>query len=90
MAGHSRSKNGVMSVPVKVSVGGGQISVSVPDSNVGSRTAEVWICAVAKSMPVAIGRGENRGREIVYHNVVRNWLKVGNWTGKQASWSVHR
>ena len=84
----STGKNGVMSVPVKVSVGGGQINVSVPDSNVGSRTAEVWICAVAKSMPVAIGRGENRGREIVYHNVVRNWLKVGDWTGKQASWSV--
>lgn len=84
----SSGKNGVMSVPMKVSVGDGRISVSVSDSNIGTRTAEVWICAVAKSMPVSIGRGENRGREIVYHNVVRNWLKVGDWSGKQASWSV--
>jgi hypothetical protein len=32
-------------------------------------------------VPVAIGRGENRGRTITYHNVVRRWLKLGDWTG---------
>jgi hypothetical protein len=39
-------------------------------------------------VPVAIGRGENRGKELVYHNVVRNWLKVGDWNGKAATWTV--
>ena len=39
-------------------------------------------------MPIAIGRGENVGREVTYHNVVRNWLKVGDWTGKAGTWTV--
>jgi hypothetical protein len=85
----SSKTSGVMSVPVKVSVAKGQITVSVPDAAVGEHGGgEVWICSVAKEVPVAIGRGENRGKEIVYHNVVRNWLKVGDWSGKAATWSV--
>jgi hypothetical protein len=39
-------------------------------------------------VPITIGKGENRGREITYHNVVRNWLKVGDWTGKAGHWTV--
>jgi len=39
-------------------------------------------------VPVAIARGENSGRDVVYHNVVRRWLKVGDWNGKATSWSV--
>ena len=31
---------------------------------------------------VDIKRGENRGRKIVYHNVVRKMLPVGMWYGK--------
>jgi len=33
-------------------------------------------------------RGENRGREITYHNVVRSLLKVGDWNGSSGSWTV--
>ncbi|MDQ8729560.1 DUF1223 domain-containing protein [Bradyrhizobium sp. LHD-71] len=84
----SSGKSGVMSVPVKVSVAKGQIKVSVPESPSGDSAGEVWICSVAEQVPVAIGRGENRGKEITYHNVVRNWLKVGDWTGKPATWTV--
>lgn len=84
----SSGNAGVMSVPVKLSVAMGQITVSVPQSSSDSHAGEVWICSVAKSVPVSIGRGENRGKEITYHNVVRNWLKVGDWTGKPATWTV--
>ena len=42
---------------------------------------EVWICSVTKAVPISIGRGENRGRQVTYHNVVRNLLKVGDWNG---------
>jgi hypothetical protein len=84
----STAKSGAMSVPVKVSVAKGQISVAVPDAPSGSGAGEVWICSIAKSVPVAIGRGENRGKEITYHNVMRNWLKVGDWSGKAATWTV--
>jgi hypothetical protein len=49
---------------------------------------EVWICPVAKAVPISIGRGENRGRQVTYHNVVRGLLKVGDWNGTPASWTV--
>ena len=29
-----------------------------------------------------IARGENRGRTVTYHNVVRRWIKLGDWKGK--------
>jgi hypothetical protein len=49
---------------------------------------EVWICSVSKAIPISIGRGENRGREVIYHNVVRNLLKVGDWNGNAGNWTV--
>ena len=81
---------GVMSVPVTMSVTGKQINVSVAASRGGPTTmhGEVWICSISKAVPIAIGRGENRGQEITYHNVVRNLLKVGDWNGSPNSWTV--
>jgi hypothetical protein len=82
-------KNGVMSVPVSMTLIGKQINVSVAESKIpGITHGEVWICSISKAVPISIGRGENRGQEITYHNVVRNILKVGDWNGAPASWSV--
>jgi hypothetical protein len=82
--------NGVMSVPVTMSVTGKQINVSVaaPRGGPAAMHGEVWICSISKAVPISIGRGENSGREIIYHNVVRNLLKVGDWNGSPGSWSV--
>jgi hypothetical protein len=80
---------GVMSVPVTMSLEGKQINVSVAASNEPAVShGEVWICSIAKSVPIAITRGENRGQQVTYHNVVRNLLKVGDWTGRSESWTV--
>jgi hypothetical protein len=66
-----------------------QINVSVAASRGPTAThGEVWICSVSKAVPIAIKRGENRGRELTYYNVVRNVLKVGDWNGSPGSWSV--
>ncbi|MDB5608630.1 MAG: hypothetical protein JWP25_5530 [Bradyrhizobium sp.] len=88
--GETKKADGVMSVPVSMSVTGKQINVSVAASNRGpvAMHGEVWICSVSKAVPISIGRGENRGREITYHNVVRNVLKVGDWNGSPGSWTV--
>jgi hypothetical protein len=86
----TRKADGVMSVPVTMTVTGKQINVSVAASRNGPAAmhGEVWICSVSKAVSIAIGRGENRGREITYHNVVRNLLKVGDWNGSPGTWSV--
>jgi hypothetical protein len=81
--------HGVMSVPVTMSQSGQDLTVSVAASE-GTLPlhGEVWICSISKAVPISIGRGENRGREVTYYNVVRNLLKVGDWSGGSKSWTV--
>jgi hypothetical protein len=88
--GDTRKAEGVMSVPITMTQTGGQINVSVAASKNGRAAmhGEVWICSISKAVPISIGRGENSGREITYHNVVRNLLKVGDWDGNPGSWTV--
>jgi len=88
--GDTQKADGVMSLPVTMTLSGKQINVSVAASGKGptSMHGEVWICSVTREIPISIGRGENRGREITYHNVVRNLLKVGDWNGSSGSWTV--
>jgi hypothetical protein len=47
---------------------------------------EVWVLGVAKAISVAIKRGENKGKTVTYHNVVRHWHKLDTSNGN--SWTV--
>jgi hypothetical protein len=82
----SRTTPGAMSVPLTVSQSGKTLNVAVGPSGTGR--GEVWICAVARSVAVTIARGENRGKQMIYHNVVRNWLKVGDFNGAATQWTI--
>src|SRR4029450_4738889 len=80
---------GVMSVPVTMTLSGKLINVSVEASKVSTTgRGEVWLCSVSRAVPISIGRGENRGQQITYYNVVRNIVKVGDWNGGAGSWTV--
>jgi hypothetical protein len=81
-----KSRGDVMSVPVRLSRKDHYLNVSVAAA--AGHHAEVWICAVSKAVPITINRGENSDHQIVYHNVVRNVLKVGDWDGTANTWSV--
>jgi hypothetical protein len=81
-------KTGVMSLPVVLAVNNGTLNVSVSAADKAPAAAEVWLCPMTKAVPVAIGRGENRGRTVTYHNVVRNWVKLGTLSTTQSSWNV--
>ena len=81
-------KTGVMSVPVSLAIADNTVDVKVEAVENAHDAGEVWLCPVEKAVAVAVGRGENRGHTITYHNVVRGWLKLGEWTGGAASWSV--
>jgi hypothetical protein len=86
----TRRNEAVMSVPVSLTISGKHVNVAVAASGKGPHTArgEVWICSVSKAVPITIGRGENRGQALTYYNVVRNWLKVGDWNGTAANWTL--
>jgi hypothetical protein len=84
------AKAGVMSVPVTMTQAGKLLTVSIAASaqNSAPTHGEVWICSISRSVPILISRGENSGREVTYHNVVRNLIKVGDWNGSSGSWTV--
>ena len=69
-----------------MTVDGSEFEREVESAENEHAAGEVWLCPLAKAVPVAIGRGENRGRTITYHNVVRGWRKLGDWTGAASSW----
>jgi hypothetical protein len=81
-------KPAVMSLPVLMSVGGANLNVNVESAENEHSAGEVWLCPLAKAVPVVIERGENRGHTIIYHNVVRRWVKLGDWTGTPSTWNV--
>ena len=70
-----------LTVPVTLSVDGGTVTVQLPDAADDRRSGEVWLCPVTAKVPVEIGRGENHGRTVTYTNVVRRWVKLGDWNG---------
>jgi hypothetical protein len=76
-----------LSVPINVTVAGERVVIKLParDEAAGS---EIWLCPITASVSVGIGRGENRGRTITYTNVVRRWIKLGNWDGKSETFTV--
>ncbi len=78
----------IMSLPVLLSGGGGDLTVTVKSAANERTDGEVWLCPLASAAAVAIGRGENRGRMVTYHNVVRRWLKLGDFTGTDLTWSI--
>lgn len=83
----TRADADTMAEPVKIAVAGNHISIDLA-ALASAVHGVVWLCGVKKAAPVKIGRGENRGKTITYHNVVRGWHKLGEWDGKPASWQA--
>ncbi|MBX6425723.1 MAG: DUF1223 domain-containing protein [Variibacter sp.] len=84
----SHARPGTLTVPVKIAAKGDQMEVTISPKDETGNEGEVWICALAKAVPVAIARGENRGRTVTYHNVVRRWVRLGKWSGAGQSFTV--
>jgi hypothetical protein len=77
-----------LSLPVTITGNSEAMQVTVGAGKTPNATGEVWICALTKRVAVNIERGENRGRTIAYHNVVRRWMKLGNWAGMTKTWMI--
>jgi hypothetical protein len=88
MVAQTDQKPSVMSLPVLLAVSGGNLAITVKAKDGDHTAGEVWLCPLSRTVQVAIGRGENRGRTITYHNVVRRWVKLGDWAATDATWTV--
>jgi hypothetical protein len=84
----SREHAASLGLPITMTVADEKITVNVPAASDGKGQAEIWLCPITRSVAVPIGRGENNGRTITYSNVVRRWIKLGEWTGQAETFSV--
>lgn len=84
----TRQSAAPLTLPVTIAVADGKLSVNVPAANGENASAEVWLCPITGKAQVAIERGENRGHTLAYTNVVRRWVKLGDWSGKAETFSL--
>jgi hypothetical protein len=74
---------------VKVAVTGrndGGISISLPDDPKGG--ADVWLVTFIHENTTKVVRGENHGKTLTGHNIVRMVTRIGEWNGTAATFSV--
>jgi len=83
----TRQDAATMSAPVKVARAGDRLVVELPEG-APPAAALVSVWSLSKAIPVAITRGENKGRTVTYHNVVRRMIDLGPWTATSHRWSV--
>jgi hypothetical protein len=83
----SRHNEAVMSVPVSAARAGDRLTIALPDG-VPAAAATVSVWALAKAVTVMITRGENKGRTVTYHNVVRRRVNLGAWNASTNRWTV--
>ena len=86
MIAKSRQNPAALSLPLKVSISGGRLTVILPETALTRPSAEVVVVGLANAITVAIKRGENKGKSITYHNVARRWTKLDSADGKL--WTV--
>lgn len=84
---NSGSISGLMrsTLPVEVAIEKGAGSVTVGS---GSGSATLWRVDFTSRAAVPIGRGENRGKTVIYVNAVRGMTKLGRWNGKAARYDL--
>jgi hypothetical protein len=66
------------------------VDVGEAPSGVTIEDGRVLLAWTSKRVDVAIAKGENRGRTITYHNVVRKLVEIGRWAGKAGSLRIPR
>jgi hypothetical protein len=77
-----------MHVELAIRSEGEGLSIDIPKWTAAGATAveaTVWLVKFTPRVEVSIERGENAGRTIAYHNVVRDFRQVGSWMGEAKS-----
>ena len=61
----------------------GKIAVTIPAGELKQRDVVVWLVRYDSAREVNIKRGENRGRTIIYRNIVADFRELAMWYGDE-------
>jgi hypothetical protein len=86
---HAESNNAQRRVSVLLALSSGALGVQIGADPLG-RAAEgvVWLARIRSKVSVPVGAGENRGKTILYTNVVRALTLASVWKGGATSLSL--
>jgi hypothetical protein len=60
----------------------------IADAAITQVDGAIWLVTVRSQDTIIVKRGENGGRTLTYHNVVRDIVQVGRWSGAATSFRV--
>lgn len=72
------------SIALKIEMQDQEVAVTIPAAE-KRMPSTLWLVAVAATKTQVIERGENAGKTITYHNVVRNLVPAAMWGGEAYS-----
>ena len=82
-----------LAVPLVAASRDDSIMIAAPSADLAravSGEATLWLVKFTPRVEVAIARGENSGRTVAYHNVVREFTAVGHWTNTATTAKLSR
>lgn len=87
IARRRQATGGTAPVALSLSAAAGRLRISVgaavPDGAEGaSPRATLWLAEVTGRVEVDVRGGENDGRALAYHNIARDLMPIGEWTGQ--------
>lgn len=73
-----------VAIPLVARIEGGRLLIEAGAAapGVDVKEATIWLATIRSRAEVSVRGGENRGRTLVYYNVVRELTPVGMWSGK--------
>ena len=66
----------------------GELKVAIPTGEGQSAPSSVYEALFDSSHVTRVGRGENSGRTLTEFNIVRDWRKIGEWSGADTELSL--
>jgi hypothetical protein len=79
-----RKSSGVQ-VPIKLDATSSALKISVAEGERPTEPVTLWMVTYTDEATVEIGRGENTGKSVTYHNVVNAITPIGMWNGDALS-----
>ena len=79
----ARTSNGAQWVDIAMSDNRTDVMIDIA-AGAATKEATLWLMAFAPVISTEIKKGENAGKTIAYHNVVRKMVPAGMWHGEAA------
>ena len=76
---HKRSRG--TKAQMQLQRNGNEVELRIDAANNIKNTATIWRVNYIQRRAVDIGAGENSGRRVIYHNVVKDMVPLGRWSG---------